>query len=125
MLPPRRGLDINRNKCTPPRRGLDLVYQDNEHPTDIKAIHQNEIFNLWSFTLKDKGNLMIIQNEWPLEFRNLYHGYRERNSSKIKVFYMLKWKSAAQGGLPEKHEKRRVSKLNRDQCINMSRSKIM
>ena len=38
---------------------------------------------------------------------------------------MLKWKSAAHDGLPEKHEKRRMSKLNRDQCINMLRSKMM
>ena len=32
---------------------------------------------------------------------------------------------AAHDGLPEKHEKGRVSKLNRDQCINVSRSKII
>ena len=81
------------------------------------------IIGLYNF--KDKGNLMIIQNNWPLEFRNLYHGIGKGTPPKDEVYYMLKRKSAAHAGLPENHEKRRVSKLNRDQCINMSRSKIM
>ena len=75
------------------------------------------------YNFEDKGNL-TLQNKWPLEFRNLYHGYRERNSSKKGVLY-VEAESAAHDGLPEKHEKRRVSKLNRDQCINTPRGKIM
>ena len=58
------------------------------------------------------------------ELRKLYHGYTERNSSKKEVLY-VEVEGATHDGLPEKHEKRRVSKLNRDQCINMPRSKIM
>ena len=51
-------------------------------------------------------------------------GY-ETPPKKIEVCYMLKRKGADHDGLPKKHEERRVSKLNRDQCINMLRRKMM